>query len=99
MLSNSTALASLCSIANLSPCNDFSVLLLQYFFDAAEAQSWLSEQELFMLGDDRGKDEEQVQKMLKKHHASETAIRDYKEIIDELANVAQGLVDQGHPER
>lgn len=52
-----------------------------------------------MLGDDRGKDEEQVQKMLKKHQASETAIRDYKEMIDELANVAQGLVDQGHPER
>jgi len=77
---------------------DESLQAKQYFFDATEAESWLSEQELFMLGDDRGKDEEQVQKMLKKHQAVEQAIIDYNENVDELANVAKQLVEEEHTE-
>ena len=59
----------------------------------------MSEQELFLLGDDRGKDEEHVQKMLNKHNAIENAIIDYGDTIQELELVANGLVEEEHPER
>ena len=71
----------------------------KYYFDAAEAESWISEQELFMLGDDGGKDEEQVQTLLKKHQAVENAIDNYKDTIKELGDVAKGMIDDGHIER
>lgn len=77
---------------------DESLQAKQYFFDAAEAESWMSEKELFLLGDDRGKDEEHVQKMLKKHNAVENAIVDYGDTIEELASVAKALIDEKHPE-
>ena len=59
----------------------------------------MSEQELFLLGDDRAKDEENVQKIQKKHRALDNAIVDYEEAIKELRCVAKDLVNEQHPER
>ena len=37
----------------------------QFFFDANEAEAWMSEQELYMMVDDRGKDEFSAQNLMK----------------------------------
>lgn len=78
---------------------DVGLQAKKYYFDAAEAESWMCEQELFLLGEERGKDEEQVQKILKKHQASEKAINDYEDTIKELGDVAKSMIDEGHIER
>ena len=36
---------------------ELSEIAQQYFFDASEAEAWMSEQELYMMGEDRAKDE------------------------------------------
>ena len=59
----------------------------------------MSEQELYMIGDDRGKDEIQAQSLLNKHINLEKAVANFKEDIDELHNRAQELVAAEHPER
>ena len=50
----------------------------QFFFDANEAEAWMSEQELYMMVEDRGKDEFSAQNLMKKHEALETAVADYR---------------------
>lgn len=59
----------------------------------------MSEQELNMMGDERGKDEASASAMLKKHETLEAAIADYSETVNELGDTAKALVDSGHPER
>ena len=59
----------------------------------------MSEQELFLLGEARGNDEEHVQKMLKKQQVLEDAINDYQNTINELQQTANDLVEENHPER
>lgn len=71
----------------------------QYYYDAAEAESWMSEQELNMMGDERGKDEASASAMLKKHETLEAAIADYSETVNELGDTAKALVESEHPER
>ena len=39
----------------------------QFLFDANEAESWMSEQELYMMVEDRGKDEFSAQNLMKKN--------------------------------
>lgn len=39
----------------------------QYYFDAAEAEAWMSEQELYMMSEEKAKDEQSAVSMLKKH--------------------------------
>ena len=39
----------------------------QLLFDSNEAESWMSEQELYMMVDDRGKDEFSAQNLMKKN--------------------------------
>ena len=70
----------------------------QYFFDASEAESWMSEQELYMMVEDRGKDEISAQNLMKKHQTLETAVEDYAETIRGLGETARQLVSEEHPE-
>lgn len=58
----------------------------------------MSEQELNMMGDERGKDEASASAMLKKHETLEAAIADYSENVNELGDTAKALVESGHPE-
>lgn len=58
----------------------------------------MSEQELNMMGDERGKDEASASAMLKKHETLEAAIADYSETVNELGDTAKALVESGHPE-
>ena len=78
---------------------DIGLQAKKYYFDAAEAESWMSEKELFLLGDERGKDEEHVQNLLKKHQILEKEINDYDETIKELGDEAKKMIDEEHIER
>jgi spectrin beta len=44
----------------------------QYFFDAQEAEAWMSEQELYMMVEDRGKDEISAQNLMKSSRSKTT---------------------------
>merc|ERR1711962_1145704 len=46
----------------------------QFLFDANEAESWMSEQELYMMVEDRGKDEFSAQNLMKKHGTLESTV-------------------------
>ena len=71
----------------------------QYFFDAAEAESWMSEQELYMMAEDRAKDEMGANNMLKKHGGLEKTVEDYAETIRLLGERSRTLLDEAHPDR
>ncbi|XP_038072907.1 spectrin beta chain, non-erythrocytic 1-like isoform X2 [Patiria miniata] len=70
----------------------------EYYFNAAEAEAWMSEQELYMMGEERAKDDANAQGMLKKHQILESAVEDYAETINELSHEAKQLVDESHPQ-
>ncbi|XP_072425255.1 spectrin beta chain, non-erythrocytic 1-like isoform X1 [Chiloscyllium punctatum] len=70
----------------------------QYYMDAAEAEIWMSEQELYMIADEKTKDEAGATTMLKKHLILQQAILDYGNIIREMADRAQKLLTEEHPE-
>ncbi|KAF0036942.1 hypothetical protein F2P81_009816 [Scophthalmus maximus] len=71
----------------------------QYYFDAAEAEAWMSEQELYMMSEEKAKDELSAVTMLKKHQIVEQAVEDYAESVHLLSKTSRGLVADGHPER
>ncbi|KAM6321767.1 spectrin beta chain, erythrocytic [Podargus strigoides] len=70
----------------------------QYYLDAGEAETWVSEQELFMGAEEKPKDEESGLVMLKRHVRQQRSIEDYGQTIKELAGRAQQLLSAGHPE-
>lgn len=69
----------------------------QYFFDAAEAEAWMSEQELYMMVEDRGKDETSAQNLMKKHDNLEQSVEDYANTIRQLGETARQLTADHHP--
>lgn len=70
----------------------------QYYFDVSEAEAWMSEQELYMMVEDRGKDEISAQNLMKKHQNLENAVEDYAETVRQLGETARYLISSGHPE-
>ncbi|KAI4899424.1 hypothetical protein NFI96_026189 [Prochilodus magdalenae] len=70
----------------------------QYYFDAAEAEAWMSEQELYMMSEEKAKDEQSSVAMLKKHQILEQAVEDYAETVHQLSKTSRALVGAGHPE-
>ncbi|XP_059484523.1 spectrin beta chain isoform X2 [Neocloeon triangulifer] len=66
----------------------------QYFFDASEAEAWMSEQELYMMVDDRGKDEISAQNLMKKHDTLEVTVEDYANTIRQLGETARQLTSE-----
>uniref|UniRef100_A0A7N6A354 Spectrin beta chain n=1 Tax=Anabas testudineus TaxID=64144 RepID=A0A7N6A354_ANATE len=70
----------------------------QYFFDTAEVEAWLSEQELHMMNEEKGKDEPSTLQLLKKHLVLEQTIEDYAETIGLLSQQCRQLLEIGHPD-
>uniref|UniRef100_A0AAR2JVG9 Spectrin beta chain n=1 Tax=Pygocentrus nattereri TaxID=42514 RepID=A0AAR2JVG9_PYGNA len=70
----------------------------QYYFDAAEAEAWMSEQELYMMSEEKAKDEQSSVTMLKKHQILEQAVEDYAETVHQLSKTSRDLVAANHPE-
>ncbi|XP_056333916.1 spectrin beta chain, non-erythrocytic 4-like isoform X4 [Danio aesculapii] len=70
----------------------------QYYFDVAEVEAWLSEQELHMMNEETGKDEASTLQLLKKQLALEQTIEDYAETIGLLSQQCRQLLELGHPD-
>ncbi|ESN99908.1 hypothetical protein HELRODRAFT_101195 [Helobdella robusta] len=70
----------------------------QYFFDAAECEAWMGEQELFMISEDRAKDENGAMNMIKKHANVEKTVEDYADTIRQLSERSRYLIDNKHPD-
>ncbi|XP_071055816.1 spectrin beta chain isoform X5 [Onthophagus taurus] len=69
----------------------------QYLFDAGEAEAWMSEQELYMMVEDRGKDETSARNLLKKHDSQEAAVEAYADTIRSLGETVRALAAEEHP--
>ncbi|XP_061453386.1 spectrin beta chain, non-erythrocytic 4 isoform X2 [Rhineura floridana] len=70
----------------------------QYYFDVAEVEAWLSEQELFMMNEEKGKDEQSTLQLLKKHLMTEQTVENYAETIAQLSRQCRALLELGHPD-
>ncbi|KAK7507079.1 hypothetical protein BaRGS_00001930 [Batillaria attramentaria] len=75
-----------------------SEIAQQYYFDASEAEAWMSEQELYMMAEDRAKDELGAQNMMKKHQTLENNVEDYAEVVRQLGERSRRLIEEEHPE-
>ncbi|XP_074873007.1 spectrin beta chain, non-erythrocytic 4 isoform X2 [Carettochelys insculpta] len=69
----------------------------QYYFDVGEVEAWLSEQELLMMNEEKGKDEQSTLQLLKKHLLLEQAMESYEETIAQLSRQCRALLELGHP--
>ncbi|XP_018089258.2 spectrin beta chain, non-erythrocytic 4-like [Xenopus laevis] len=76
---------------------DITYQVQQYYFDVGEVETWLSEQELLMMNDEKGKDEQSTLQLLKKHLMLEQTIENYEETIAQLSRQCRTLLDLGHP--
>ncbi|XP_068922544.1 spectrin beta chain, non-erythrocytic 2 isoform X3 [Petaurus breviceps papuanus] len=70
----------------------------QFYRDAAEAEAWMGEQELHMMGQEKAKDELSAQAEVKKHQVLEQALADYAHTVHQLAASSQDMIDGHHPE-
>nr|XP_010598703.1 spectrin beta chain, non-erythrocytic 4 [Loxodonta africana] len=70
----------------------------QYYFDMAEVEAWLGEQELLMMSEDKGKDEQSTLQLLKKHLQLEQGVENYEESIAQLSRQCRALLEMGHPD-
>ncbi|KAG8448770.1 hypothetical protein GDO86_015726 [Hymenochirus boettgeri] len=77
---------------------DISYQVQQYYFDLGEVETWLSEHELLMMNDEKGKDEQSTLQLLKKHLMFEQKIENYEETIAQLSRQCRTLLDLGHPD-
>uniref|UniRef100_W5N7P3 Spectrin beta chain n=1 Tax=Lepisosteus oculatus TaxID=7918 RepID=W5N7P3_LEPOC len=70
----------------------------QYYNDAAEAEAWIGEQELYMIADETAKNEQSAVVMLKRHLIQQQAVENYANSVKNLADRAQKMLAEGHPE-
>ncbi|XP_053908532.1 spectrin beta chain, non-erythrocytic 2 isoform X2 [Cuculus canorus] len=70
----------------------------QFYCDAAEAEAWMGEQELYMMAQEKAKDELSAQAMVSKHLVLEQALRDYARTVQQLSLQSRSMVANGHPE-
>uniref|UniRef100_A0A8C8MKG7 Spectrin beta chain n=1 Tax=Oncorhynchus tshawytscha TaxID=74940 RepID=A0A8C8MKG7_ONCTS len=61
-------------------------------------EAWMSEQELYMMSEEKAKDEQSSVAMLKKHQIVEQSVEDYAETVHQLSKTSRGLTAAGHPE-
>ena len=59
----------------------------------------MGEQELFMISDERAKDENGASNMIKKHANVEKTIDNYADTIRQLSERSRYLIDNKHPDR
>ncbi|CAH8502625.1 unnamed protein product [Schistosoma bovis] len=70
----------------------------QYLFDASEAEAWMGEQELYLMGDERAKDEQGANNAIKKHEQLQKTVENYATEIRGLGERCQALLEANHPE-
>ncbi|XP_049653444.1 spectrin beta chain, non-erythrocytic 4-like isoform X2 [Accipiter gentilis] len=77
---------------------DATYQLEQYYFDVAEVESWLGGQELLLMSEEKGKDEQSTLQLLKKHLLMEQTVENYEETITQLSRQCRALLELGHPQ-
>ncbi|VDD80712.1 unnamed protein product [Mesocestoides corti] len=70
----------------------------QYLFDASEAEAWMGEQELYLMGDEKARDEQGATNAMKKHELLQKTIENYASEIRSLGDRCRAMVESGHPE-
>ncbi|XP_062253593.1 spectrin beta chain, erythrocytic isoform X2 [Platichthys flesus] len=70
----------------------------QFYNDADEAEAWIWEQELYMIADEKAKDEQSAMLMLKHHMLLKQAVDDYADSIKKLNGRAQKMFAEDHPD-
>uniref|UniRef100_UPI003AABFA06 spectrin beta chain, erythrocytic isoform X2 n=1 Tax=Centroberyx gerrardi TaxID=166262 RepID=UPI003AABFA06 len=75
-----------------------SNLAQQYYNDADETEAWIGEQELYMIADEKAKDEQSAMLMLKRHLILKRDVDDYADSIRKLADRAQKMLAEDHPD-
>ncbi|XP_041827020.1 spectrin beta chain, erythrocytic isoform X1 [Melanotaenia boesemani] len=75
-----------------------SNLVQQYYNDADEAEAWIGEQELYMIADEKAKDEQSAMLMLTRHMILKQAVDDYADSIQKLADRAHKMFTEDHPD-
>ncbi|GMR59132.1 hypothetical protein PMAYCL1PPCAC_29327 [Pristionchus mayeri] len=69
----------------------------QFLHDCGEAEAWMSEQELYMMQDERGKDEFSTRNQMKKHERLQNDIDKFANNIRDLSVKAQKFMDENSP--
>ncbi|CAF1060614.1 unnamed protein product [Rotaria sp. Silwood1] len=67
--------------------------LYQYYYDLSDAEAWLGEQELYMMNEERGKDELTTQTFIRQQQTIDQTIDNYQNILHELNERAKNLLD------
>uniref|UniRef100_A0A8D3DJ88 Spectrin beta chain n=1 Tax=Scophthalmus maximus TaxID=52904 RepID=A0A8D3DJ88_SCOMX len=75
-----------------------SNLAQQYYNDAGDAEAWIGEQELYMIADEKAKDEQSALLALKRHMVLKQAVDDYADAIQKLNGRAQKMFAEDHPD-
>ncbi|XP_061698735.1 spectrin beta chain, erythrocytic [Syngnathoides biaculeatus] len=70
----------------------------QFYNDADEAQAWIGEQELYMIVEEKPKDEQSASLSLKRHNIAKRAVDDYADSIRNLSERAQNMLAEEHPD-
>ncbi|XP_076835341.1 spectrin beta chain, erythrocytic isoform X2 [Brachyhypopomus gauderio] len=70
----------------------------QYYSDADEAEAWIGEQELYMIADEKAKDEQSAMVLLKRHWILKQTVDNYSDSVHKLADRAQKMLAEDHPD-
>lgn len=70
----------------------------QFFFEAGEVESWLSEKNDVLNSTDYGRDRDAATKLLTKHKALELELDTYNGIVSEMGHTASTMINSKHPD-
>ncbi|XP_061896936.1 spectrin beta chain, erythrocytic isoform X1 [Entelurus aequoreus] len=70
----------------------------QFYNDADEAEAWIGEQELYMIAEDKPKDEQSAMLALKRHTILKQEVDHYGDSIQSLADGVQKMFAEDHPD-
>lgn len=71
---------------------ELSLKAQQFFFEAGEVESWLTEKNDVLSSADYGRDRDAASKLLAKHKALELELDSYNGIVTEMGHVAEKMV-------
>jgi len=72
------------------------VVRVQFYAEAAEAETWMRDKRPLLASTDYGKDEDSVISFQKKMESMERDLSAFQHTVGALAKLAAGLVDRGH---
>ncbi|KAK6641322.1 hypothetical protein RUM44_013031 [Polyplax serrata] len=77
---------------------ELSLKAQEFFFEAGEVESWLSEKNDVLSSNDFGRDRDAAMKLLTRHKALELELDSYNGIVTEMGYAADKMVNAKHPD-